>query len=416
MTALSSKIFFGLRMKKRILVSFFLCLLPAILFAQAQNNLYETLNQVQWDEELMIDNLVRIGSIQSPSGQEHQRASEVYQLWLELGWDEDALQMTDEPNVIATLKGKSDSTIVVVSTLDDLKQIADYQAANQGEFQIKGDSLIAPGMNTSLTTIALIHAAIKIKAAQAVPDKTWVFASVAQEETGLQGMKALVKKYEDTPSFYIDLLGSATSVSYGGLGIHWYRIDLSGRGAHTLRGNKQHVNRAMSKAVARILDLDYPEKYQEERTFINIAKIQAGSVFNHQPENAWFSLDIRSLQAHLVEKVLAEVSNILEEETDNEGVSFTITEESITPGGQILGFKESKEVQTILRLSEFLHQRPPNVSNAGSSNMNIPISMNIPAVGLGSSRGGRRGYPDEWASIRDLVKSAQIIYLISQHL
>jgi hypothetical protein len=55
----------------------------------------------------------------------------------------------------------------------------------------------------------------------------------------------------------------------------------------------------------------------------------------------------------------------------------------------------------------------PVVGNAGSSNMNIPIGGGTLAIGLGGERGGQRGYPDEWADIPSMMRSAKQLVLLA---
>jgi hypothetical protein len=57
----------------------------------------------------------------------------------------------------------------------------------------------------------------------------------------------------------------------------------------------------------------------------------------------------------------------------------------------------------------------PSLSNAGSSNMNIAIAGGVFAIGLGGDRGGERGYPDEWASITNMIQSAKHVFLLASH-
>ena len=61
----------------------------------------------------------------------------------------------------------------------------------------KGDRVVGPGTNTSSTTAAMLTAARALVAAGVEPENDLVFAAVAQEETGLDGMRDLYREYGD---------------------------------------------------------------------------------------------------------------------------------------------------------------------------------------------------------------------------
>jgi hypothetical protein len=85
----------------------------------------------------------------------------------------------------------------------------------------------------------------------------------------------------------------------------------------------------------------------------------------------------------------------------------------LTPGGQIPGARESVLVTTAEAISKHLGFEKVRVSNMGSSNMNVAIGGGTPAIGLGGGRGGRRGYPDEWADITVMLRTAKHVLLLA---
>lgn len=47
--------------------------------------------------------------------------------------------------------------------------------------------------------------------------------------------------------------------------------------------------------------------------------------------------------------------------------------------------------------------------------MNIAIAGGSSAIGLGGERGGQRGFPDEWASIPNMITAAKHVYLLASY-
>ncbi|WP_291786423.1 M20/M25/M40 family metallo-hydrolase [Cecembia sp.] len=350
--------------------------------------------------------LEEVGGIISPSGQENERAEKVAQLMKAVGISE--VQVDDMPNALGIIPGKSDSCLVFISTLDDLETVAIHQKNINSLPYIDGDRVIGPGTNTSSITVAMLLAAEALIESGIKPKYTLVFAAVAQEETGLKGMHAVFEAYKSKAVGFVDILGDGRRISYGALGIHWYKAYAKGPGGHSLGGGLPNVNQALAKAIDRIFKLNY----KEDRTVINIAMIESGKVFNHKPESGWFSLDLRSLNNQTLAEMEQKVLTILEEVGEETNIELRLEPIQITPGGQLEGALESPLVQKSMAISRHLGFEP-NMSNAGSSNMNIAIAGGVSAIGLGGDRGGQRGYPDEWASIPNMIAAAKHVFLLA---
>ena len=262
-----------------------------------------------------IDTLVAVGSIPSPSGAEAQRAAAVADRMREAGLTD--VRVTAEPNVIGVLPGRTRRALVFIATLDDLASVAALQRGgatprlvtgqgetvrdNNGEYASSGERVVGPGSNSSVSSAAILAAA-GVLAGEGGYDgeRTLVFAAVAQEETGMIGMRALYEEFRDTADAFVDVLGDGHSVTYGALAIHWWQVTASGVGAHTLRGGLPHVNQGVGRAVDRILSLpeaantwEDTEEDRAHRTRLNVAMISSGQVFNHKPcetSPAWHSV------------------------------------------------------------------------------------------------------------------------------
>ena len=352
--------------------------------------------------------LVQIGGIISPSGQELERAQAVATLMRAAGLQD--VEVTDSPNAIGRIPGTSGKALVFIATLDDLATVAEHQRAAQSPPRVEGDRVVGPGTNTSLTTIALISAATALTDLGLVPEHDIVFAAVAQEETGLKGMRTLYADYKESALAFVDVLGEGNGISYGALGIHWWRINAFGPPGHTLNGGLPNVNQGIARAVDRILQIRDPQLYEDRRTRLNIAVLKSGAVFNHKPESGWFSLDLRSLDPQHIASMEQQTRDILDEVSTELGIQFEMEAVSQTPPGQIPGALESNLVQTSIAISQHLGSTP-RLSNAGSANLNVAIAGGTLAIGISSSRGGQRGFADEWADIPILQRTAKNVFL-----
>lgn len=296
------------------------------LFAITANAGERTLDEVVADQAVLkglsdIDRtrqataelLVKIGGIISPSGEEHERAAAVAEEMHKIGLSD--VRVNDAPNVIGRIPGRSGKALVFVATLDDLATVAENQRASGTQPFIDGDRVVGPGTNTSLTSVSLLSAAKALVDNGFEPEHDIVFAGVAEEETGLRGMKHLFEEYKDKAIGFVDVLGEGNSISYGALGIHWWKIHAYGPSGHTLNGGTPNLNQGIARAVDRILQIPEPQIYNDRRTRLNVAVLNSGSVFNHKPEQGWFSLDVRSLDLKHIETMEEKVRKILKDVT-----------------------------------------------------------------------------------------------------
>ncbi len=378
--------------------------------ALADTAIQGALTHIDQHAESTSASLVELASIVSPSGQEQRRAETVAARMRQIGLKD--VRVDDTPNVVGIIPGRSSRALVFVSTLDDLPTVAEQQKLAQTPPRVDGTHVVGPGTSTSATTAALLAAAEALVASGLVPEHDLVFAAVAQEETGLVGMKHLFEQYRNQALAFVDVLGDGASINYGAIAIHWWKVEAAGPGGHTLNGGLPNVNQGIARAVDRILGLPQPIKFKDQRTVINIAVLNSGSVFNHKPETGWFSLDIRSLDPKIVTSIERDVRGILERAGSETQTKLTMEPYSLTAGGQISGARDSELVQTSAAIARHLGLEP-KLSNAGSANLNVPIGAGSPAIGIGGERGGRRGSQDEWADIPAMLRAAKHIVLLA---
>ena len=177
----------------------------------------------------------------------------------------------DAPNAVGTIPGRSGRALVFVSTLDDLGPVAEFQKAAAHPPAVQGSRVVGPGTNTSSTTAAMLAAARALAGSHVQPEHDLVFAAVAQEETGLVGMSKLYEKYKNRAVAFVDILGDGTSITYGAITIHWWRIVAHGPAGHSLNGGVPNVNQGIGRAVDRLLSLPEPAANQDTRTVLNVA-------------------------------------------------------------------------------------------------------------------------------------------------
>lgn len=355
-----------------------------------------------------VDFLINIGSIESPSGNEEERAHEVSQLMRDIGC---AFVSIDTLfNVVGLIRGQTDSCIVFISTLDDLPMVSVNQQKVNRPLFFKDGKIIGPGSHTSSTIASLLLAGDCINKQNIIPKYTIVLAAVAQEETGLKGMEKVYNDWKDRSVAFIDILGDGETIAIGGMAIEWIKVIVNGPTGHTLNGFKPNVNEGLAKSISALFDL-YEGDTIDDGVIINIGQIQSGSVFNHKPASGWFSLDIRSLNTSDIQEYINQLTGILDSIIPQLGLTYEIDSYSSIPGGQINQFDQSSLVNNTLEYVQKI-RGDAQLSISGSSNMNIPISNNFPAIGLNGKRGDHRGEINEYANLDALIRTSKVVYLL----
>ena len=352
--------------------------------------------------------LLRLAAIRSPSGEEAERAQAVAARMRAIGLTDVAVDQL--PNVTGRIRGSlpdaSRRAIVFVATLDDLAPVAQHQRTATRPPYVNDNRVIGPGTNTSSTTAAVLGAARALVAAGIRPQHDLIFAAVAQEETGLLGMKALYAVWRSQADAFVDVLGDGRSLTYGAIGIHWWRVWAYQQGGHTLTGGLPNVNQGIARAVDRILAI--PQAPASSRSVLNVSMIRSGDVVNRKPDSAWFSVDIRALDVAVIARNESAVRAVLDSVSRETGTRFDLRVLQQTAGGQIAGADTSKLVRSSVAIAKALGISP-QLGIAGSSNLNVAISGGTLAIGLGGERGGGRAEPSEFADIPAMLRSAKFV-------
>ena len=366
------------------------------------------LEWIDASEDRAVEFLISLASIVSPSGQEHERARWLAEQMRAMGLEDVSIDAAT--NVVGRIKGRSGRALVFITTLDDLGTIAELQRAGTVEPRRDGDRVVGPATEVQSVNAATLLAAEALVRSGVTPEHDIVIASVAQEETGLIGMKHLFDVWQDRPIEWVDVLGDGEEIVYGAGSIHWWKIVAHGSAGHTEQDDLPNVNRGIAHAVDQILAMPHPDRH--EHTHINVGIIQSGEVYNHKPVSGWFSLDLRSMQGDVLRDIEHDVKAVLERTQAETGVLFEMEPTMTIDGGQVPGARESRLVWLSIEVSRYLGYEP-TVSARGCCNMSVPVAYGRLAIGLHGVRGGARATSEEWASVPAMVRTAKYVALLA---
>jgi acetylornithine deacetylase/succinyl-diaminopimelate desuccinylase-like protein len=143
---------------------------------------------------------------------------------------------------------------------------------------------------------------------------------------------------------------------------------------------------------------------------INVGMLGGGTVFNAIPREAWFTVDLRSLDSTTQDKLATAVVSTAKQAAEKEGVGFRMEETSV--GVDFSKARPQSErinqpvVQTALATANFFRKPgTPEIvlADVGSTDANIAIAMGIPAVAVGAAMEHFPHRLEEWAEASSIV-------------
>ncbi len=363
-------------------------------------------------ETNLVELIIAVQQIPAPTFEEAKRACFVEEHFLNIGLQE--VHQDKLHNVYGCWPGtKSESSIPVIITAhsDTVFPIA-TELENRREDQL----LFGPGIGDNSTGVAGIIALAKMLNTFNLQPKAdiWFVVNVGEEGLGnLRGMRAVVERFDKNARYIVVEGGSFGQIIYKGLGVRRYRITIDTHGGHSW-GNfgQPSAIHELGKLIAEIAKLQVPLK---PKTTYNMGVIEGGTTVNSIASFASVLLDLRSEQSADLEKLVAQVKNIVESRRmatikQNQDVVFHMELVGNRPAGQI------SRNDSLVRMAESSLKEVgwPHVTNIiGSTDANIPLSQKISCVCVGLTTSGNSHRIDEYIDLTHLQSGMKQLFLLA---
>lgn len=340
------------------------------------------------NEPNTLEQQMRICEIAAPPFHEAERAKELNRLFTRL--DLKNVHIDEAGNVIGTRPGlRAHPNLVFSAHLDTV-----FPEGTKVKVAREGNVLKGPGIGDDCRGLAVMLATIQAlnEAKVETPGTITFVGSVGEEGLGdLRGVKNLFRtSAPGEVDKFVSVDGNGLDIVNTGVGSVRYRVVFRGPGGHSFGsfGISNPIH-AMGRAIAKIADFEVPAS---PKTTFNVGRVGGGTSINAIASEAWMEVDLRSADAAslktLDEEFHAAVRAAVDEENrrwNNRGkVNATPELVGHRPAGQTP--EESAIVQTALAVSRELGIEEG--LREGSTDANVPMSMNIPAITIGGGGAG----------------------------
>ncbi|HKF59361.1 MAG TPA: M20/M25/M40 family metallo-hydrolase [Blastocatellia bacterium] len=371
----------------------------------SRDDVKRALNYPDANRGPILSEWIQLTEINAPSGKERERAENIRRSLEPLHLNK--IYYDAKGNLIAVRKGLGQSRAVVIDAhLDTV-----FKEGLKIKAQVRDGKVFAPGIGDDTRNLEAVLASIRAldeAGIKTVADLIFVFT--VEEETSMDGARQFIADNKDRIGSYVALDGGYEGLTYGGIGINWYKHHFIGPGGHTRSSTPPYsATLPLSRAISRIYQMELPK---QPVVNLNIGMLGGSQVVNAKADDAWFTVDLRSTDQKTIDEYEAKIAKILREEADRAGMEVRTDVLSKLPAAQIDGNRDSFTV----RMAEAVHQalgfENPPLSRAGSNNSNVALLAGLPALSTGAAPCGDSHSLSEWCQIEPFYKGIKKVIML----
>jgi tripeptide aminopeptidase len=338
----------------------------------------------------IVEEWISIVGIPAPSTKEQRRAEYIRAEMQKIGLTD--IKVDDMSNVSGVRKGTGGGpTVAFCAHMDTV-----FPEGTDLTVKREGDVLRAPGIGDDTSNLmATLEMFRALKRGDVATKGDLIFVASVQEEVGLLGAKHWLETSGYKPDMFVAVDLSSDEVWYGALRITQYKFFYTSPGAHTMESRDgPSPAKAVSSAIAAMYEIPLPPIASGLGSFklpvINVGMLGGGTVFNAVPREAWFTIDLRSLDTPTQVRLEQQVESTAKQVADRHSVGFRMEKKMMADFSKARPQADRLNdavVQTALATSNYFRKSGTPVimlADVGSTDANMAIAMGIPAVAVGA--------------------------------
>ena len=341
----------------------------------------KVLQFLQNHEQETFDLIETLSKIPAPSGKEELRV-EFCKKWFTENGAKDVI-VDNALNVICPIGCENKNDIVVFMAHTDVV----FPDMTELPFSKDNEYMYCPGIGDDTACLAklMIVAKYVFQNELTAPCGIMFIANSCEEGLGnLKGIRQIMKDYAGRIAEVYTFDGSYNHIINRCVGSHRYELTFKTEGGHSFSGfGNRNAIYAMSDFICNLYKCQVPVKENCKTTY-NVGIVEGGTSVNTIPQEAKMLYEYRSNY----KECLAYMKNFFEDEVEkakNKGLAeITVKLIGDRPcGGNVDKEKLEKMCNLAIRVSEKYSGIPCNTLS-GSTDANIPMSLGVPSICVGS--------------------------------
>ncbi len=350
--------------------------------------------------ELLLANLLMIGEIPAPVFGEQERVAFVRQRFTECGLHSCSTdEMGNGVGIFPGIEGKN--TTLLIAHAD-----TPFPASHIHDFRVDSGIIHGPGVADNSLGLAVLATLPTILEGLGIPtrnDLLFMAATASLDHGNHGGLRFFLENSKRKISNAISVEGSA-------LGRLQYR-SMASQGVvvschvDTKVSNTGAID-VLSKVISRLHDFDFPN---DDNTALVFGAINGGASYKIPARNAKLRFQIRSDRDETVKDIATKVDGILDEMSQQVGISLYRDEIAATVSGGL--DSHHPFIKNTRKIMAMLGVEPQQ--NSYSAVISGYVEHSVPALCVGMTNGENINYPDEYVEIEPIMKGiAQLIGIL----
>ncbi|SDD47061.1 M20/M25/M40 family metallo-hydrolase [Belnapia rosea] len=355
------------------------------------------------EHDRTVEDIIRLTEIPAPPFQEAERATAYLGMLRAHGLEE--VEQDAAGNVMGRRRGTGNGTTVVVAAhLDTV-----FPAGTDVRVRREGTKLLAPGVGDDTRSLAVNLAFLRAMDAAGIRTRADILflGDVGEEGLGdLRGVRHFFtegRHRDRVEAFFTVDSPEVDRIVTGGIGSKRYRIAFRGPGGHSFAAfGLVNPAYAMARAALTLAELAAPA---DPQTTHCVSVLGGGTSVNAIPNEVWMEVDLRSQSAAELARLEAEFLAGVEAAVAAENAARSIREGLVTTEVVPIGDRPAghtppgADIVRLAMAAVAAHGYAPR-QEYSSTDANIPMSLGIPAIKIGSGgRGGRAHSLEEWIDV-----------------
>ena len=358
---------------------------------------------IRCNETLLFQTLRELCAIPAPSHQEQKRAA-YCKAWLEERGAQ-GVYIDEALNVVFPLccEGSDEITVFVAHT-DTV-----FPDTEPMPYREDAEKIYCPGVaDDTVSVVGLLLMAKYYLEQKLQPKGGLLFVCNSCEEGlgNLKGTRKIFADYAGRIKQFISLDSNLDVIADRCVGSHRYNVEVKTQGGHSFGafGNRNAIA-ALSEIVGEIYSIQVPKR-NESRTTYNVGTISGGTSVNTIAQNASMLCEYRSDDPVCLAEMEERFAAIFEKANNAE---TQVLVERV--GNRPCSIADPEAVEALaLRaegiITDVLGKKPARHSS--STDCNIPLSLGIPALCIGTNMHYGVHTREEWLEKASLVPGVEV--------